>query len=91
MVFNAVGDFDEAIVGSRTIFSFLHCRSFGIIIACSISIGLTVGQLLPCNSITGHIACIMAEGNRVCFIRRGLVADGRAIFRGYHSLAAGSQ
>ena len=91
MVFNAVGDFDEAIVESRTIFSFLHCRSFGIIIACSISIGLTVGQLLPCNSITGHIIRIMTKSDGVCFIRRGLIADGRTVLCGHDCLIAGCQ
>ena len=92
VIFNTVGNFDKAVVGSGIIgCSSYRFRSLGIIVGRSIRIGLTDGQLFPFDGITGHIPSIMTKSNGVCFIGRGLIADSRAVFRGYHSLAAGSQ
>ena len=92
MVINTICDFDEAVVVSvfirRRSYRF---RSFGIIISRSISIDLIFGQLVPFDGIAGDISCIMAESNGICFIRRRLIANGRAIFRGDDCLMASSQ
>ena len=92
MVIHTIGDFDEAVVVSvfirRRSYRF---RSFGIIISRSISIDLIFGQFVPFDGIAGDIACIMAESNGFCFIRRSLIADGRAIFLGDDCLMASCQ
>ena len=92
VIFNTVSDFDEAVVGSLRIrvlgYGF---RGLRIVVGRAIGIGLAVRTLFPVDGIAGDITCIMTKSNGVCFIGRGLVADSRAVFRGYHSLAAGSQ
>lgn len=92
VVINTIGNFDKTVVVSificRRSYRF---RSFGIIISRSISIDLTFGQFVPFDGIAGDIACIMAESNGIRFIRRSLIADGRAIFRGDDCLMASCQ
>ena len=91
VIFNTISCFDETVVSSGLVFIFCYSRCLGIIIARSISIDLTVRQLFPFDGITGHIPSIMTKSNRVCFIRRGLIADGCAVLRRHDGLPASSQ
>ena len=81
VIFNTIGDFDQAIIGRILISGRAsdRFRCFRIIVVRAISIVLTIRQFFPFNSITGYIAGIMAKGNRPGFICRCLIADGRAI------------
>ena len=91
VIFNTISRFDETVVSSGLVFIFCYSRCLGIIIARSISIDLTVRQMFPFDGITGHIPSIMTKSNRVCFIRRGLIADGCAVLRRHDGLPASSQ
>ena len=80
MIFNTVGNFDKAVVGSGIIgCSSYRFRSLGIVIGRMIRIGLAVGPLFPGYGISGYITSIMAEGNCPGFIGRSLIADSRAV------------
>ena len=83
VVILTVGNFDKAVVSSRRVL-ILGYRFWGlrIVVGRAIGIDLIRRQLFPLDGIAGDIACIMAESNGICFIRRSLIADGRAIFRG---------
>ena len=92
MVIHTIGDFDETVVGSLRIrvlgYGF---RSLRIVVGRVIGIDLTIRQLFPLDGIAGDIAYIMAESNGIRFIRRSLIADGRAIFRRDDCLMASCQ
>ena len=92
MVILAVGDFDEAVVGSLRIrvlgYGF---RSLRIVISRAIGIGLAVRTLFPFDGIARDIAHIVAESNCARLIGRCLIADGRAVFRSYNRLIASCQ
>ena len=95
MVILALSHFDQTVVASRRIRVLLGYGyglwSLRIVISRAIGIGLAVGPLLPGYCISGYITSVMAKRDCPGFIGRGLIADSRAVFRGYHSLAAGSQ
>ena len=87
-----VGDFNKAVVSSRRVL-ILGYRFWGlrIVVGRAIGIALLRRQLFPLDGIAGDIACIMTESNGIRFIRRSLIADGRAIFRGDDCLMASCQ
>ena len=92
MVILALSHFDQAVVVGICISSSRYrFRSLGIVIGRKICIGLAVGPLLPGYCISGYITSVMAKRDCPGFIGCSLIANGRAVFRGYHSLAAGSQ
>ena len=92
MVILAFSHFHQTVVGSIRILGFRYrFWSLGIVILCTIRIGLAIGPLFPCYCISGYVTGIMAEGNCPGFIGGSLIADSSAIFRGYHCLMTSSQ
>ena len=98
VIFNTVGNFDKAVVGSGIIgCSSYRFRSLGIIVGCTISIldniaaGILIRPLLPSHSIARNIPPVMTESNRAILICRGLIANRCSVSNGDNRLTASSQ
>ena len=97
VIFNTVGNFDKAVVGSGIIgCSSYRFRSLGIIVGCTISIldniaaGILIRPLLPSHSIARNIPPVMTESNRASFIGRGLIANRCSVINGDNRITASS-